>query len=91
MHTGLGGLYRVVLVVNRAGKAGKIVDLVQFDIERKTDGGALIAYPFMVSADRDTGSVQCASVYFRKLWLGPLLYHISHRFERVYIADRYSF
>ena len=35
MNAGLGGLHRVVLVVNRRGGAGQIVDLVDLDIERK--------------------------------------------------------
>jgi hypothetical protein len=37
MDAGLGGLYRIVLVMNRAGRTGKIVDLIHFDIEWETD------------------------------------------------------
>ena len=35
MHTGLGCLYRVVLIVNRAGGASQIKDLVHLYVERK--------------------------------------------------------
>ena len=35
MHAGLGGLHRIVLVVDRRGGAGEIEDLVDFDVERK--------------------------------------------------------
>jgi hypothetical protein len=36
-HAGLGRLHRVVLVVDRRGRAGQIVDLVHLDIERPGD------------------------------------------------------
>ena len=35
MHAGLGGLHRVVLVVDRRGRAGEVVDLVDFHIQRE--------------------------------------------------------
>ena len=35
VDAGLGGLHRVVLVVDRGGGTGEIEDLVDFDIERK--------------------------------------------------------
>ena len=34
MHTGLGGLHRVVLVVDRRSRAGEVVDLVDLQEER---------------------------------------------------------
>ena len=36
MHAGLGGLDRVELVMHRRGGAREIVDLVDFDVERKS-------------------------------------------------------
>jgi len=35
VHAGLGGLHRIVLVVDRRSRAGEIVDLVDLDIERE--------------------------------------------------------
>jgi hypothetical protein len=35
VHAGLGGLHRVVLVVDRRSRAGEVVDFVDLDIERK--------------------------------------------------------
>ena len=35
VHAGLGRLHRVVLVVDRRGRAGEVVDLVDLDIERE--------------------------------------------------------
>ena len=35
VHAGLGRLHRIVLVVDRRGGAGEIVDLVDLDIERE--------------------------------------------------------
>jgi hypothetical protein len=35
MHTGLGGLNRVVLIVDGGGRASEIIDLVYLDIERE--------------------------------------------------------
>ncbi len=35
MHGCLRGLHGIVLVVNRRGRAGEVVDLVHFDIERE--------------------------------------------------------
>ena len=35
MHAGLGGLHRVVLVVDRRGWAGQVVDLVHFHVQRE--------------------------------------------------------
>jgi hypothetical protein len=35
VHAGLGRLHRVVLVVDRRGRAGEVVDLVDLDVERK--------------------------------------------------------
>ena len=37
VHAGLGRLHRVVLVVDRRGRAGEVVDLVDLDVERKGD------------------------------------------------------
>ena len=37
VHAGLGGLHRIALIVDRRGRAGQIVDLVDLDIERKGD------------------------------------------------------
>ena len=37
MHAGLGGLHRIVLVVDRRGRAGEVVDLVDLDVEREGD------------------------------------------------------
>lgn len=37
MHTGLGGLYRVMLIMDRRGRAGQIVDLIDLNIEREGD------------------------------------------------------
>ncbi len=37
MDAGLGGLHRVVLVVHRRGRAGKVVDLLDLDVQRKRD------------------------------------------------------
>lgn len=34
---GLGGLHRIMLVVNRRGRAGEIIDFIDLDIERKGD------------------------------------------------------
>ena len=35
VHAGLGRLHRVVLVVDRRGRAGEVVDLVDLDVERE--------------------------------------------------------
>lgn len=45
MHTGLGCLYRVVLVVDRARRARQIVDLVNLHIKRK---GYIVAHNFKI-------------------------------------------
>ncbi len=37
VHAGLEGLHRVVLVVDGAGRASQVVDLVDFDVKRKRD------------------------------------------------------
>lgn len=37
MHRGLGGLHRVVLIVNGRGGAGQVVDFVDFHIQREGD------------------------------------------------------
>jgi hypothetical protein len=37
MHAGLGGLYRVVLVVNGGSRAGQVVEFVHLDGEGKRD------------------------------------------------------
>src|SRR4051794_34225466 len=37
MHTDFGGLHRVELVVHRRGRASEIEDLIDLDVERKTD------------------------------------------------------
>ena len=37
MHVDLGGLDRIVLVVNRRRRAGEVEDLVHLDVERKRD------------------------------------------------------
>lgn len=43
MDGGLGRLHRIVLVMNRRGRAGEIVDLIDLDIERK---GHVMAHEF---------------------------------------------
>ena len=35
VHAGLGRLHRIVLIMDRRGGAGQIVDLIDLDIERK--------------------------------------------------------
>ena len=35
VHAGLGRLHRIELVVDRRGRAGEVVDLVDLDVERK--------------------------------------------------------
>ena len=35
VHAGLGGLHRIVLIVHRRSRASEIVDLVDFDKQRK--------------------------------------------------------
>ena len=45
MHAGLGGLHRIVLIVNRGGWAGQVVDLIHLDIERK---GHIVAHQLEV-------------------------------------------
>ena len=37
MHADLGGLYGIELVVHRRGRASEVEDLVNLDVERKTD------------------------------------------------------
>jgi hypothetical protein len=37
MHAGFGGLHRIMLIMDRGGWAGQVIDLVGFDIERKGD------------------------------------------------------
>src|SRR6516225_3376264 len=37
MYTGLRCLYGIALVVNRRGGAGKVVDLIDLDIQRERD------------------------------------------------------
>ena len=37
MHTGLGGLHRIVLIMDGTCRAGKVVNLVYFDIQGKAD------------------------------------------------------
>ena len=37
MHASLGGLYRVVLVMNGTRRTGQIVNLINFDVQRKRD------------------------------------------------------
>lgn len=37
MHGGFGGLNRIMLVVDRRGRTGKVVDFVDFHIERETN------------------------------------------------------
>ena len=37
VHARLGGLYRVVLIMDRRGRAGQIVDFVHLDIKREGD------------------------------------------------------
>ncbi len=53
VHAGLGGLYRVVLIVNGAGRAGQIVDLVDLHVKRKRDIVAGQFKPVMVQQMRD--------------------------------------
>jgi len=47
MHAGLGGLHRVVLVVDGRSRAGQVVDLVHLDVERE---GHVVADEFEVRA-----------------------------------------
>ncbi len=35
MHTGLGGLYRIKLIMNRGGRASQVVNFVNLNIQRK--------------------------------------------------------
>jgi hypothetical protein len=35
VHAGLGGLHRIVLIMNRRCRAGKIVDLIDLEIDRE--------------------------------------------------------
>ena len=35
VHGGLGGLHRIALVVDRAGRARQVVDLVDFHVQRE--------------------------------------------------------
>jgi len=37
VHARLGGLHRIELIMHRRGRTGQIVDLVHFDIQRKSD------------------------------------------------------
>jgi hypothetical protein len=37
VHAGLGGLHRIVLVMHGRGRTGEIVDLIDFEINRKRD------------------------------------------------------
>jgi hypothetical protein len=37
MHIDLGGLHRIVLIMNRRGRAGEIVDFIDFQVKRESD------------------------------------------------------
>jgi len=54
MHAGLGGLHRIVLIVNRRGRASQIVDLVHFDIERE---GHIMAHQLEVRVIEQMGDI----------------------------------
>lgn len=37
VHAGFGRLYRIKLIVHRGGRAGEVVDFIDFDIQRESD------------------------------------------------------
>ena len=54
VHAGLGRLHRVVLVVDRAGRAGQVVDLVDLDVERE---GHVVAHQLEHRVAHQVGDV----------------------------------
>jgi hypothetical protein len=54
VHAGLGGLHRVVLVVDRRGRAGEVVDLVDLHVERE---GHVVAHQLEVRVVEQVGDV----------------------------------
>ena len=56
VHAGLGRLHRIVLVVDRRGRAGQVVDLVDLDIERE---GHVVAHQ-LEARIADAGARCCA-------------------------------
>jgi len=54
MHTRLGGLHGVMLVMNWARWAGKVVDLIHFHIEREGD---IVSHQFEVGSPQKVGNI----------------------------------
>ena len=54
MQTGLGGLHRIVLVMNGRCRARQVVDLIHFDIERE---GHIVAHQLEVRVIEQMGDV----------------------------------
>ena len=57
VDAGLGGLHRVELVVDRRGRAGEVVDLVDLDVEREGD---VVAHQLEVRPVHQVGDVGAA-------------------------------
>src|SRR5660397_282958 len=58
MHTGLGGLHGVELVVDRGSRTGQVVYLVRFDEERESD---VVTVGFEVRVVQEMGDVLLAT------------------------------
>jgi hypothetical protein len=54
VHAGFGGLHGVELVVDRRGRAGQVIDLVDFDIEREGD---VVAHQLEIRVVEEMGDV----------------------------------
>ncbi len=54
VHAGFGGLHGVELIVDRRGRAGQVIDLVDFDIERK---GNVVAHQLEIWVIEEMGDV----------------------------------
>jgi len=54
MHAGLGGLHRIVLIVNRRCRTRQVVDHVHLDIERE---GHIVTHPLKVRVVEQMGDV----------------------------------
>ena len=67
MHGGLGRLHRVELVVDRRGRAREVVDLVDFDVERKRD---VVAHQLEVGVGGEVREVLLAA--------GEVIVHAQH-------------